>query len=350
MKILPIYQNSAAVMYGAFMEGNLPNPLNYDMQTVLNNMVSGRVFMQTQQTAGQQALLPSTQPSYQVSPPPAWTTAQGYRGKRVLPKVTFPGHTDVFSEINTSIGSVQYQLDVIFATILWHRVCHTTNPNWVASAAPISTGTVFGAKNKNAEGSWTYVEYDFGADVVINSLASIAGTSAASNLLNPAASYLLFLQVQVGGVWQDVTSITNNLSNTGLEKFYQLPAEVRGRRFRIVSKAAANPFATGFGTYALHFYGDYVSGTAPRTVGKVQHLVMFQTAFGTSYAAPSMSTGLIVQSYGRYFGHYGLSITDDLKQAASNDLFISDATVYPGQEQAISSFTVSYKPITTEVY
>ncbi|QZE58641.1 hypothetical protein pEaSNUABM28_00084 [Erwinia phage pEa_SNUABM_28] len=352
MKILPIYQNTPTVMYGAFMEGNLPNPLNYDMQTVLNNMLSGRAFIQTQIGGGQHSLVPNTT-SLQSSPAPAWTTVQGYRGKRVLPKVTFASYSTVYQDlVDTGIASAQYQLDMLFATILWHRCASTTSAIQMPCTAPNSGASVPTVKNKNAEGSWTLAEYDFGADVVINALTSITQTTANNNLFANTSANLLFLQVQQGSSWVDVTNLVTNLFQTSgnFEKYYQLPATVQGRRFRIVSKAATNPFFIGVGTFALHFYGDYAAGSAPRTLGKVQHVVMFPHGFGTAYGIPAMSQAMNVNSYGRWFPHYGLTITDDVKQASSYDLLIADATAYPGQEQTVGSFTVSYTPISLETY
>lgn len=354
MKILPIYQNTPTVMYGAFMEGNLPNPVNYDMQTVLNNMLSGRAFLQTQIGNAQHTLVPNTT-SLQSSPAPAWTTAQGFRGKRVLPKVTFASYSQVYQDlVDTGIASAQLQLDMLFATILWHRCASTTSATQMPCTSPTSGASVPTVKNKNSDGSWTLAEYDFGADVVINALTSITQTTANNNLFANVSANLVFLQVQQGSSWVDVTNLVTNLFQTAgnVEKYYQLPASVQGRRFRIVSKSAAatNPFFIGIGTFALHFYGDYVAGSSPRTLGKVQHVVMFPHGFGTAYGLPAMSAAMNVNNYGRFFPHYGLTITDDIKQAANFDLLITDATAYPAQEQAVNSFTVSYPPITLEVY
>lgn len=350
MKILPIYQNTATVMYGAFMEGNLPNPVNYDIQTVLNNMVSARAFLQTPIGASQQQMSPNTT-SLQSSPAPAWTTVQGFRGKRVLPKVTFASVTNVYQEIVASgLGNVQFQLDVLFATILWHRVASTTTATQAPCTAPPAAATVPVVKTANADGTWTLAEYDFGAEVVINALTSLAQSS--NNIMSTVASNMVFLQMQQGSSWVDVTSITANVSTTttNSEKYFQLPSTVQARRFRLVSKAVSNPFSIGVGTFALHFYGDYASGTAPRVLGKIQHCVMIPFGYGNSYGIPALSANLAANSYGRYFAHYGLSVTDDLKQAANFDVFLNDATVYPAQEQAVSSFTVTYKPIVLEAY
>lgn len=351
MKILPIYQNTPLVVFGAFMEGNLPATLNYDLQTVLNNMVSGRVFLQTQLGNSQQQALPTTVSAYQVSPAPAWTTVQGYRGKRVLPKITFASYSTVFQDLVGNLGVNSLQLDMLFCTILAHRTASTTAAYLPPCVAP-GNATVPAVKTANADGTWTLAEYDFGAEVIINSLGAIC-LLPANNLFGGAAANMLFLQVQQGSSWVDATSITANLTvnNANAEKYFQLPATVQGRRWRIVSKAAANPFTTGVGSFALQFYGDYASGSSPRTLAKIQHAVMMPTMYGSGWASTTgLSNGLSSTSYGRYFAHYGLSITDDLKQAANFDLVLNDATVYPAQEQAVSSFTVTYKPVATEVY
>lgn len=351
MKILPIYQNTPTVTFGAFMEGNLPATLNYDLQTVLNNMATGRIFLQSQLGGSQHLLTPNTT-SYQVSPAPAWTTVQGFRGKRVLPKVTFASYSTAYQDIASNLSIFGLQLDMLYATILWHRVASTTTAVLQPQANPSTQASVPVVKQANADGTWTLAEYDFGAEVVINSLASITLTTAGNNLFANTPANLPFLQVQQGNSWVDVTNLQTNLYQTsvGAEKFYQLPATVQGRRFRIVSKAVSNPFTVGIGVYALHFYGDYATGTAPRTLGKIQHAVMFPIAYGTSYSVSGMSAAICNQSFGRFFPHYGLSVTDDLKQAASFDILLNDATVYPAQEQTVSSFTVSYKPIVLEVY
>lgn len=350
MKIVPIYQNAPQVVFGAFMEGNLPATLNYDIQTVLNNMVSGRAFLQNNIGASQQQLMPTTVSSYQVSPAPAWTTVQGYRGKRVLPKVTFASYSAIYQDLVANLSLNSLQLDVLFFTILAHRTASTT----AAYIGPcISTNSSLPpVKIANADGTWTLAEYDFGAEVVINSLASITLTLSSNNLFANTASNLPFLQVQQGSSWVDVTNLQTNLFQTAStsEKFYQLPSTVQGRRWRIVSKAATNPFSTGLGPFILHFYGDYASGTSPRTLAKIQHAVIMPVGYSTTWGSVAMSNGLSGVSFGRYFAHYGLSVTDDLKQAANFDLVINDATVYPAQEQAVSSFTVTYKPIATEVY
>lgn len=352
MKILPIYQNTPLVVFGAFMEGNLPATLNYDLQTVLNNMVSGRAFLQTQLGNSQHQALPTTVSNYQVSPAPAWTTVQGYRGKRVLPKVTFATYSTVYQDLVGNLSQFGSQLDVIFATIMAHRCASTQNATLTSCAALAKTASIPAVKQANADGSWTFAEYDFGAEVVINSLAGFTQTDSSNNLFINSAATALFLQMQQGSSWVDVTNLSVNLPATALnsEKFFQLPATVQARRFRIVSKAAANPFPNGVGVFALHFYGDYASGTSPRVLGKIQHAVMVPFAYGTVWTTPSFSVNLAAISFGRYFAHYGVSITDDLKQAANYDLVINDATVYPAQEQAISSFTVTYKPVATEVY
>ncbi|QZE58298.1 hypothetical protein pEaSNUABM40_00082 [Erwinia phage pEa_SNUABM_40] len=352
MKILPIYQNTPVIMYGAFMEGNLPNPVNYDIQTLLNNMVSGRMCTQQPLGASLQQIQPAVAPNYQVSPAPAWTTAQGFRGKRVLPKVTFASYSTVYQDVAANLSIFGLQLDMLYATILMHRVASTSSATLQPCASPSTNASVPVVKQANADGTWTLAEYDFGAEVVINSLAGITLTTAGNNLFANTAANLPFLQVQQGSSWVDVTNLQTNLFQTSVatEKFYQLPSTVQGRRFRIVSKAVANPFPLGIGTYALHFYGEYAAGTAPRTLGKIQHAVMFPLLWGTSYNATAISTGLVAQSYGRIFPHYGLTVTDDLKQSASFDLVLNDATVYPGQEQAVGSFNVTFKPVVLEVY
>lgn len=352
MKILPIYQNVATVMYGAFMEGNLPSVLNYDMQTVLNNMVSARAFLQSQAGAGVQNLIPNTT-SYQTSPPPAWTTAPGFRGKRVLPKVTFSGYSTVFQDVNANQSNFQYQLDMLFATILWHRVCSTTSAVQGPCAAPSTASSVCPVKTANTDGSWTIAEYDFGAEVVVNSLASFTLTNGTNNVLSNAAANSMWLQMQTGSTWTDVANVTANLFNTvvNVEKFYQLPSTVQGRRFRLVSKAATNPFATtGYGVFAIQFYGDYASGSSPRTLGKIQHAVMMPVIYGSAWGSISIGMNFNPASYSRIFSHYGLTVTDDLKQSANFDILLNDATVVPGQEQAVGALTVTYRPATLEVY
>lgn len=352
MKILPIYQNAATVMYGAFMEGNLPAVVNYDLQTLLNNMATARAFLQTQAGGGQQNLNP-TSSSYQTSPPPAWTTAQGFRGKRVLPKVTFAGYSAVYQDVAQNITNFQYQLDMLFATILWHRCCSTTSAVLGPCAAPSATSSVIPAKTANTDGSWTIAEYDFGAEVVVNSLGAFTQTSGSNNVLNNTAANALWLQVQTGSSWTDAVNVTAYLStnSANAERFYQLPATIQGRRFRLVSKAATNPFAaTGYGVFALHFYGDYASGSSPRTLGKIQHAVMMPVIYGSVWGSISIGININPASFSRIFAHYGLTVTDDLKQSANFDLLLNDATVVPGQEQAVGSFTVTYRPATLEVY
>lgn len=341
MKIVPIYQNAATQVFGAFMEGVLPDVLNYDLPTLLNNMVTGRLFSQAPNAAGQQYAAPTSVTSLQTSPQPAWTTVQGFRGKRVMPKVSFP----TFAQNYQDAVSYSAQLDMIFATIMFHRFSSTssaTPPGLGSSALP-------GPRVQNADGTWTLVEYDFGADVAVTGLASMTTVANVLNILN--ASVPIFLQVLSGSTWTDVCPLAPNLTNGGTysEKFYQLPATVTGRKFRVVVKSSTQPMTSGIATFAMHFYGDYV-GAVPRTFGKIQHLVMFPLAFGPTGTTTPAFSNMAPINYGRQLPHYGFSVTDDLKLASTNDILISDATVYPGQEQAVGALQLNFKPAPTEVF
>lgn len=349
MRILPINMNYAAqMMYGAFMETVMPNPVNYDMQDVLNNMVSSRVFTQNAGAGGVQTLTPMSYPSYQTSPAPAWTTVQGFRGKRVLPKVKLP-YSDQYADINWALPAMQGQLDVIMSTILNHRVASTASATTLAANPSASSGMVLPAKN--SDGTWTVAEYDFGAEVSINAAASVSLTTT-YNILATNATINLWLQVQSGNVWTDVTNVTTNISSNSanVEKYFQFPTNVVGRKFRLVSKATTFPLSA-IGSFYIHFYGDYTSGTSPRTLTKVQHVVMMPLTNATTYTgSPVMSTSYTIYSYGRLFAHYALSVSDDIKLAASTDVIVSDASPYPGQDQTVGIITINNKIINTEAY
>lgn len=356
MKIVPINTNTTVSLFGAFMEGAIPNPLNYDIQTLLNNMVSSRIFRSVPTGQGGQTLSPETIGSYQVSPAPAWTTAQGYRGKRVMPKVTMPyskSYQDLY--LVNYAANVQFQLDAIASTILNHRVADSATGGAVRYAAwPSNTSAaIMVPKERNADGVWEYVNYDFGADVTINSLTSLLGNNitATMNLFANNTNNQVFLQVQQGSTWTDVTNLSVNMfvAAANTEKFFTLPSTVTGRRFRIVSKAGVNPFASGIASFALQFYGDYTSGVSPRVLGKVGHVVLFKAVSAPWTYLFSFSTD-VLYNYGRFFGHFALSVTDDLKQASNYDVFVSDATVAPGQEQAVGIIYINNKVINTEAY
>ncbi|MEG0374829.1 MAG: hypothetical protein RR672_04275 [Raoultibacter sp.] len=356
MKIVPINTNTTVSLFGAFMEGAIPNPLNYDIQTLLNNMVSSRIFTSTPTGQGAQTLTPISVASYQVSPPPAWTTVQGYRGKRVLPKVTLL-HSKSYQDLYfvNYASNVQFQLDVIASTILNHRVADSTSGGAARIAAwpASSTAAMMVPKTRNADNVWEYVNYDFGADITLNSLAALIGTNATAtqNLFANNSTNQVFLQVLQGTTWTDVTNLSVNMYTTvaNTEKFFALPSPVTGRRFRIVSKYGTNPFPSGISAFALHFYGDYTAGVSPRVINKVGHVTLFKAVSAAWTYMFNFSTDSMY-NYGRAFGHYALSVTDDLKQSANYDVFVSDTTVVPGQEQAVGIIYINNKIINTEAY
>ncbi|QYW03046.1 hypothetical protein pEaSNUABM13_00087 [Erwinia phage pEa_SNUABM_13] len=354
MKLAPFNSSTTQQIYGAFLEGAMPDPLNYDLQTVLNNMLSARSFTAAP-SGGQFTATPNTVTAYQVSPAPAWTTVQGYRGKRVLPKVNLPTYSTDYANVlsQNSLTNVALQLDQIFFTILAHRCASTTVANLLPFPAN-ATASLPQPRVQNTDGSWTIAEYDFGADVAINSLASLTFATGSNNVLVSSAPYMVFLQVQNGSSWTDVTSVTANLFNASAasEKYFQLPSTVTGRRFRLVTKAAnvATQWSTGFGQFALHFYGDYVSGASPRTLSKIGHMVGCLFAFATSFTAIPAVSNQSGYNYGRVFNHFGLSVTDDLKVSASNDILMPDATVIPAQEQLCPSLVINLRPVTLENY
>ena len=354
MKIVPINTNTTVSLFGAFMEGAIPNPLNYDIQTLLNNMVSSRIIRSVPTVQGGQTLSPETIGGYQVSPAPAWTTAQGYRGKRVMPKVTLP-YSKSYPELYlvNYAASVQFQLDAIASIILNHRVADSGSAVRYAAWPSSNSAAIMVPKERNADSVWEYVNYDFGADVTINALTSLLGTNttASNNLFANSLTNKVFLQVLQGSTWTDVTNLSVNMYNASAntEKFFTLPSPVTGRRFRIVSKSTTNPFDTGVASFALQFYGDYTSGVSPRVLGKVGHVVLFKVVTGLWANVFNFSTD-VLYNYGRFFGHFALSVTEDLKQAANYDVFVSDASVVPGQEQAVGIIYINNKVINTEAY
>lgn len=355
MKLAPIYSNITQQLYGAFMEGALPATLNYDLQTVLNNMVTARSFTATP-SAGLLTAVPNTVPAYQVSPAPAWTTVQGYRGKRVLPKLSFPTYSSDYNTLlaaQPNLSNIGLQLDNIFFTTLIHRCSSTTAATTIPCAASSSVSLPM-PRVQNTDGSWTMVEYDFGADVTINSLAALTYASGANNIFSGSAANMLFLQVQNGSSWTDVTNMTTNLalSTVGSEKYYALPSTVSGRRFRIVTKAASvsTQWSSGFSEFALHFYGDYNTGASPRTLAKIGHMVGFMFNNASTYGTTVAISNPFGYNFGRIFNHFGLSVTDDLKLASANDILIPDAGVVLAQEQLCPTLSINLRSVTLETY
>ncbi len=338
MKILPVYQAQNFMTFGAFMEGDLPDPLNYDIQTVLNNMVTGRLFNRKPGANGVQTYTPQNISAYQMSPAPAWTTVQGLRGKRVFPKVTLP-YSKVYSEIVNAVQS-PYQLESIMCSILNHR-CHSA----VADARIFGWPTVaYGetiAPKQNADGTFTVVEYDFGADVTLDQCLIYVPASTTNSVLNVTT----FLQVLSGSTWSDVKALGAPVVNPTTHTL-----GYTGRKFRIVTKGASFPIAAGLSSFQVQFYGDYVSGTSPRTLGNIGHVVMIDMYQGSSYASGVLLSPVIAGNAGRLFPHYGLSITDNLTTADQYDVFISDAKVYPSNEQSIGLINVSFKPVVMGAY
>jgi len=339
MKILPVYQTQSLLSFGAFMEGALPDPLNYDIHTVLNNMVTGRIFSRTPLANSIQRYTPQNVTAYQASPAPAWTTTQGYRGKRVFPKVTLP-YSTVYADLSNNSAS-PYQLESIMCSILNHR-CHSTTADARIFGWPSASygGTVI--PKQNADGTWPIADYDFGADVSLDQCVIYYPSSVSNSMLN----YTMYLQVLVGNTWTDVRSIYTPRDNPSV-----ITLGTTGRKFRLVSKNTTFPIASGNCSFQVQFYGDYVSGTAPRSPGNIGHVVMIDMyQGGTPYGGGITLSPTALNNMGRLFPHTGLSITDDLATADQFDVFLSDAKVYPSNEQSVGLINVTFKPVVMGAY
>lgn len=237
---------------------------------------------------------------------------------RIVPKVRF-------AALDQRNGAtVSYYNEAIATAILAHKmgtlVTFTNNlTNLMGSQYSVT-----------AEGWWLDAEYDFGAEIELKGLVGIS-IGASSTSLMPLGTSQTYLQAFINNAWVDVIHTYDNLRTSGnwSPVAYVLPATVKAQKFRVVNKAATWPWSTGHYPYSLQFYANY-TGTKPRTLGKAKHMSVLSLFSGTTFsngtqwqfnfpAAPATVLS-------RYFGMTHFTITDDIKQAASYDIYMSDAT------------------------
>ncbi|QQO90225.1 hypothetical protein pEaSNUABM5_00083 [Erwinia phage pEa_SNUABM_5] len=348
MKILPlnIAQATARYYQAMFVDGPLPNPLAYTMQDLFNKALTTKWYYRTiaAQPAGSFVYLPQDRTTANVcgATYPAQTSYVLSDGRRRLfPDVRFSGR---IPRIPANLPLLKDYGDWLHNTIMWHRADVGYYPSASLYMKPADTYV-------SDEGWGIVAQYDFGAAVTVTSLAAL--TQLNSNNYNVFPSVKSnndnWVQALIGSVWTDVASCTDNLTTVSstAEKVYILPAAVTAQKFRIVNKKGpgnqASP-AFGWVQFSLNFYGQYASGTDFRAVPEIGHMVL--VGGGTNAgAAFSTSEGMSSVNYSATSAQYGFSVTKDLAQAGTQDVFMPVLSFTPGIEVNPPTIFLSFKSV-----
>lgn len=260
---------------------------------------------------------------------------------RVIPKVRLAP----YDARNNNLAAYN---ESVTMTVLGHRL--TDLNSRITSSALYSIVNTY---NRTEENYVQIAEYDFGAEIEPQALVgfSMANSSVFAQAEN-------WLQALIDDKWVDAVNITAAFTvstvNWGAAT-YTIPVAQRkkAQKFRLVNKAASpvsNVLAPA--PFGLFFYGTYTAGVSPRTLGKFKSMAVLPIMNGSSYVPATVwNYNFPVANTtpnGRYMSQTHLSITDDVKQAATKDLFMSDPTWTHGStlETPIPSFRVVPKCIT----
>lgn len=331
MQILPIDNFSINVMscLGLLFDKAAPASGEYDVQKMFNEAVAIRGFSRS---------LPTTAPWRHLYMP---TQHDGFNDSGFLPSLMVHGPEKGMTYVKSHAvpliklpaldqrspaGAVQAYQEATASCIMAHKLPNT-NGQYTTNGGMILSCSY----NKTEEDYWLLAEYDFVSEYRVENLviASVGSTAGAAMV---TYNQNTFLQALVNGQWVDVVDAYANLrttSNWGVVP-YTLPAAVSATKFRLVNKAVANPFASsGYYPFCLHFYGDYV-GAAPRTsVAKFNHMVLLNlqnAAYNKVNAFDFNTPASRATVLGRYLSQTLLTITDDVKQTATYDIYMQDAS------------------------
>lgn len=338
MELFP-YQaaNVASVMtLGLLYDTDVPENGERGIHSTFNDAIALRVFQKTPVNTPTVPFRWQYQPvaASQFSSTgflPAWIEVDSSLGygtalgadvtTRIVPKVRLPALDARFA------STVNYYNESVAVGILAHRM--------------INHGSQFSANSGNnylspqysltESGNWLIAEYDFGAEMELVGLAGISVGSTVASLMVLGTQGTV-LQAFVDNQWVDCVDTYANLRTTGNYSpvMYKLPVKFKAQKFRLINKTAAWPWSTtGHYTFSLQFYGKY-TGVKPRTLGKYKHMSLLTLQLGTSYSNSTtwqFNWPAVVSTVaGRYFGQTHLTITDDLKLAGSNDVYMPDTT------------------------
>lgn len=338
MELFP-YQavNVASVMtLGLLYDTDVPVNGERGIHSTFNDAIAFRVFQKTPVNTPTvpfrwqyQPIVASTFQSTGFLP--AWIEVDSTLGygpslgaditTRIVPKVRLPALDARFA------STVNYYNESVAIAILAHKMINH------GSQFSINSGNNYLSPQYSLTeaGNWLVAEYDFGAEVEIAGLAgiSVGSTVAALMVLGTNGTWL---QAYVDGQWVDYVDTYANLRTTTnyTPVVYKPQSKIKAQKFRLVNKAATWPWSTtGHYTFGLQFYGKY-TGTKPRTLGKYKHMSLFTLQPSASYAnstAWQFNWPAIASTVaGRYFAQTHVTITDDLKLAGSNDIYMADTT------------------------
>lgn len=260
---------------------------------------------------------------------------------RIIPKVKMAPYDSRNNALNLYNESVTM-------TILGHRMLDLNSR--ITSSSQYSVVNTY---NRTDENYVQITEYDFGGEIELQGLAGFS--MATSSIFAQPGNWL---QAFVDDTWVDAVDISAALNTTTTNwsaATYTIPAAQRkkARKFRLVNKAVS-PSSVVWAPppFGLFFYGGYTAGVSPRTLGKFKSVTVLPIMSGSSYVPATVwNYNFPVENTtpnGRYMSQTHLSITDDVKQAATKDLFMSDPTWTHGStlETPIPSFRVVPKCIT----
>ncbi|QZE56620.1 hypothetical protein MPK67_gp084 [Erwinia phage pEa_SNUABM_32] len=259
---------------------------------------------------------------------PAWVEFSGSLGygaainvlSRIVPKVRLPALDNRFA---ATVGKYN---ESVATTILAHKM------GTIQTQFSINTSLYLSPQyNLTEAGNWLIAEYDFGAEMELKGLVGVSIGSMVSSLMVLGTANT-FLQAYVDGQWVDAVDCYTNVRTTTnwSPVAYNLPVSIKAQKWRLVNKTTAWPWSTtGHYPFSLQFYGNY-TGTKPRTLGKYKHMSLLTLMANSSYANSTQWhfnwPAAEATVAGRYFGMTHLTVTDDLKLAASNDIVMPDTT------------------------
>lgn len=335
MKILPLAVGQQTTRYyqGMFLEGALPNPLAYSMQDLFNKALTTKWYLRSvvSSPAGTFTFNPQDRIPSNVcgATYPAQTSAVLSDGRRRLfADMRVSGR---LPRVSANAALLKDYADWIHNTLMWNRADLGYYPSATLFMRPTDTYVT-------DEGYGIIAQYDFGSAVAVSSLGSLSQTNNNNYNVFPTIKTQNdnVVQALVGSTWQEVADCTADLSvaSTTSEKVFVLPATVTAQKWRIVNKKGpANQVSTSYGwaQFCLNFYGQYASGTDFRPVPEIGHLVLVG---GGTNAATSFTTteGVNTINYSNNYATYGFSLTKDLAQAGTFDVFMSSLSFTPGIE------------------
>lgn len=348
MKILPLTTAQATARYyqAMFLDGALPNPITYTMQDLFNKALTTKMYQRSLagSPAGGFVFTPQDRTAANVcgATYPAQTSAVLSDGRRRLfPDMRVSPRLPRIAANATLLASYA---DWVHNCLMWNRADAGYYPSTTLYMRPTD-------QYVSDEGYGIVAQYDFGAAVTVSSLASLTQQNNNNYNVFPSAKTTNdnWVQALVGTTWTDVASCTDNLSTSSptVERVYTLPATVTAQKWRIVNKkGVANQANASYGwnQFSLNFYGQYASGTDFRAAPDIGHMVLVG---GGPNASASFTTteGVNTINYSNNYAAYGFSMTKDLAQSASFDLFMPSLSYTPGQEISPPALFTTVKSI-----